>query len=117
MNATSKLVLRNSYQKKDGTYPINLRVTINRESKYYPTKVSCKKDDWIDSKQRIKGSVEKSGVDNLTLSDKETKATAILDNFVRFNKIPTIIEFTSLFNGDFVKDSFYELAQNYIKNH
>ncbi len=54
MNATCDLVLRTSYTKKDGTHPVNLRLTINRTSKYFNLGISCRKDDWNIKKQRIK---------------------------------------------------------------
>ena len=35
MNASVKLILREDYVRNDGTNPVNLRLTINRKSKYY----------------------------------------------------------------------------------
>ena len=51
MNATSRLVLRKTYSRKDKCHPIYLRLTINRKSKYFSTDIWCKEDHW-DKKTR-----------------------------------------------------------------
>ena len=98
MNASSNLILRKSYSRKDKTHPIYLRLTINRKSKYFSTEIWCKEDQWDKKNKRLYKNVKNSVIYNLKLSDKETKAQTILNNFIRFSKPPTFIEFTTQFN-------------------
>ncbi len=115
ITASIKLLPRKSAKKKDGTYPINLRLTINRKSKYFSTGVSCKQADWDTNNQRIKSKVYHSVINNLKLRDAYNKAESIINNFIRFNKPPTFTEFANIYEGDFSKNNFYELGIKYIE--
>lgn len=53
--ATVKIILRKE-EKKDGTFPLALRVTKNRKSSYIYLEYSVKPEDWDDVKQRVKKS-------------------------------------------------------------
>jgi integrase len=53
--ATVKVVLRKE-QKKDGTFPLALRITKNRKSSYIYLDYSINADDWDENKQRVKKS-------------------------------------------------------------
>lgn len=53
--ATVKIILRKEV-KKDGTFPLALRVTKNRKSSYIYLEYSVKPEDWDDVKQRVKKS-------------------------------------------------------------
>ena len=103
MIATTKLVLRKSYSRADGSHPIYLRVTINRQSKYFSLGIYCRKENWLSKKEKISSIIEKSGIDNLKLADTTTKANSIINDFTRFSKPPTFIEFTNKFRGNFSK--------------
>ncbi|WP_421828322.1 phage integrase SAM-like domain-containing protein [Larkinella sp.] len=53
--ATVKIVLRKE-EKKDGSFPLALRVTKNRKSSFIYLEYSVKPEDWDDAKQRVKKS-------------------------------------------------------------
>nr|WP_319398953.1 site-specific integrase [uncultured Carboxylicivirga sp.] len=117
MKARIELRLRKSYSRKDGSHPIHLRLTINRKTKYYSLKVYCKEANWLEDKQEVSSTVANSAIINLKISDAKTKANAILNDFTRFNKPPTFIEFTNRFRGNFSREYFYGFAQSYINKH
>ncbi|MBI9063686.1 MAG: site-specific integrase [Marinilabiliaceae bacterium] len=114
MNATTEIVLRKSYSKKDGTHPIYLRVIINRKSKYHSLQVYCKEEDWLTKKQRVSTTIKNSAAINLKIADAETRSNSIINNFTRFNTPPTFTEFFKKFKGNFSTNNFYSLAENYI---
>ena len=65
--ATVKIILRKE-EKKDGSFPLALRVTKNRKSSYIYLEYSVKPDDWDDVKQRVKKSHPNSArLNNLLL--------------------------------------------------
>ncbi|MBR8534933.1 site-specific integrase [Carboxylicivirga sediminis] len=117
MKARTELRLRKSYSRQDGSHPIHLRLTINRQSRYFSLKVYCKEENWLKEKQEVSSTVENSAIINLKISDAKTRVKAILNDFTRFNKPPTFLEFTNKFRGNFSKDNFYAFALSYIKNH
>ncbi len=117
MNASTKLILRKSYSRTDGSHPIYLRVTINRQSKHFSLGIYCLEDNWLEKKKRIRSSAQDSSIDNLKLADAITKAKKIINDFTRFNKPPTFTEFTNKFRGNFSKDSFFAFANLYIDKH
>ncbi|MEM7037592.1 MAG: Arm DNA-binding domain-containing protein, partial [Bacteroidota bacterium] len=46
MQATTAIILDTRRKKKDGTFPVKLRVTHNRKQKFYGTKISLTKSDF-----------------------------------------------------------------------
>jgi len=54
-NATAKIYLRDDFQRKDNSYPINLRVTIHRQTNKYSLATSALKTHWDNEKLRVKG--------------------------------------------------------------
>ena len=117
MIARTKLVLRESYTRKDGSHPIYLRVIINRKTKYFSLGVFCLETHWLEDKEEISSSAKNCTNNNLKLADAARRATSIINDFTRFNKPPTFTEFTNKFRGNFSKDSFYAYAQSYIAKH
>ena len=99
MGTTTVTPVITSRKDKNGLYPIKIRVTQNRKSKYFPLKVSVKKSDWSPSKRRVKTThpnhthinnlitVKLSDFDNLTQSD-----SPIVSRTNVFDFIDTIIE-------------------------
>ena len=45
-NVTTEIILDHRYRKKDGTYSVKIRVTYEREQKYYPIHISLSKENW-----------------------------------------------------------------------
>ena len=114
MKATVKLILRESFTKKDGSHPIYLRLTINRRSKYYSLGISAQKKDLYKDKFQIKPTVKNSALKNIQINETITKARQILNDFAKFSKPPTFIEFDLKFRCNYSSKDFYEFANHYI---
>jgi len=72
--ATVKIVLRKNYQKKDGTFPIALRLTKDRKSKFLFTGEYIHLKDWDETKGLAKKSHPNSARLNNMLLKKVTEA-------------------------------------------
>lgn len=72
--ATVKIVLRKNYQKKNGTFPIALRLTKNRRSKFLFTREYILEKDWDETKGLVKKSHPNSSRLNNMLLKKVTEA-------------------------------------------
>ncbi|WP_207425709.1 site-specific integrase [Pedobacter sp. SYSU D00535] len=46
IRATTAIILDKRVQKKDGTYSVKLRITHQRQQKYYPLNISLTEEDW-----------------------------------------------------------------------
>lgn len=44
---TTAIIHDKRFTRKDGTYPVKLRITYNRQQKYYPTGVRLSSEDWL----------------------------------------------------------------------
>ncbi len=104
MNASVKLILREGYVRKNGTSPVNLRLTINRKSKYYSLGIFIVKEDLKKNKFKVKETVPKSQIINIQLRDSISRAEQILLDFFKFNKPPTFTEFEKIYKGNFSKE-------------
>ncbi|AUD06698.1 site-specific integrase [Spirosoma pollinicola] len=71
--ATINIVLRKE-KKKDGTFPLAIRITKDRKSSYIYFDYSIKSDDWDADKQRVKKSYPNSTWLNNFLSTKKLEA-------------------------------------------
>jgi len=116
MNATVKLILRESYKRNDGKCPVYLRLTINRKSKYYSLNIFLKKEDLLKNKFKVKDSIQNSKIINLRLTDSLSKAEQILLDFLKFDTPPTFIEFEKIFKGNYSKKYFKSFAKKWIEN-
>ena len=72
--ATVKIILRKNYQKKDGTFPIALRLTKDRKSKFMFTGEYVLLKDWDETKGLAKKSYPNSARLNNMLLKKVTEA-------------------------------------------
>lgn len=120
MKTTFKIIVRSAYTKKDGSFPVYLRVILNRIKKDYSLNVSVPepKKFWDESKSRAKRCVWiKREQINETIEDAEQKAASILRQ-MKIENIPlTIHEFDRRFrNPIHFKNSFFQYAQNEINN-
>ncbi|MCW3785484.1 site-specific integrase [Plebeiibacterium sediminum] len=93
IGATTAIVHDTRIKKKDGTYAIKLRVTYNREQKYFPVGKFLTKDDWKTMKE---GKHRNKTLKDLEthLSGIENKAIKIIDNMESFS----FAEFMNQFN-------------------
>ena len=114
MNATIKLTLRKDFKRKDGSNSIFLRLTINRKSRYYPIGISAQKGELQKDKFLFKNSIKDSVINNMKLNQAMAKAQQILNDFVKFEKTPTFIEFSLKFKSNYSSKDFYDFALSYI---
>src|SRR5687767_5020420 len=82
MRVTTAIYQDKRNKKKDGTYPIKLRVTFNREQRYYPTKYSLTKEDF----KKVQGEKPRGNFKDiaLDLNSVERKAKAVIDSLPVF---------------------------------
>jgi integrase/recombinase XerC len=115
MNTTIRIFQRTDFQKKDGTWPIYLRFTQNRKSKYISLGISCTTKNWIISKNRISKNDPRHKEKNLTLDIYESKARQIILEYLFKQKKVTFAEFQRNFNNEhFGSDSFYSFILDQI---
>lgn len=94
LGVTTAIIHDTRIQKKDETYAIKLRITYNREQKYFITGKSLNEDDWKllkSGKHRNRKLKEMK----LFLSSIENKAVKIIDNMETF----TFSDFANKFNN------------------
>ena len=94
IGATTAVVHDTRVCKNDGTYAIKLRVTYNREQKYFPLGKFLTKEDWKMLKSGKHRNRELKELE-VHLSAIESKAVKILDKMELFS----FAEFLNLFNG------------------
>jgi len=77
MTTSFHLYLRRDFQKKNGEYPIYLRITHNRKHKYISTGVSVLEKNWNPEKEVIRKNHRNSKVLNETLRNKLKEAQKV----------------------------------------
>lgn len=78
MSASVKIVCRKTIL-KNGLFPIYLRVTIDRKSKFYSTPFSCKLNEWNEKQGEFNSKFRNNLTFNKTLRKIKDDATDILD--------------------------------------
>lgn len=78
MSASVKIVCRKTIL-KNGLFPIYLRVTIDRKSKFYSTPFSCKLNEWNEKQGEFNSKFRNNLTFNKTLRKIKNDATDILD--------------------------------------
>lgn len=94
IGATTAIVHDTRIKKRDGTYAIKLRVTYNREQKYFPLGKFLIKDDWQTLKSDNHRNKKLKELE-IYLSTIESKAVKIIDNMEKFS----FAEFLNQFNA------------------
>jgi integrase len=111
-----QILFRPDRQKKDGTFPLVLRIIINRKVKYFPIKVSVLPKDFNDSKQRVRSSDPEYMLKNQYISKAERKVASIEEHFIRFGN-PNMDDFSRLFKVDqYNSDSLFDYIDLLISN-
>lgn len=118
MSHSVKFVTEKHRTKKDGTTAIYLRITINRESKKIPVKISWPADLWDEHKQickpRHKGDSEADDM-NLILKDTYSKATEIFVQY-RLRRLGINLDtFLKEFRSNLNKDDFLLYMEQKIR--
>ncbi len=92
MGFTTKIMLRTHRVKNDGTYPLNIRLTIERNISYIPLGLSLPEKDWDEVNQRVKPSskfIENSSRFNNLITKNYSQindvCTALLDKGILFD--------------------------------
>lgn len=95
--------------KVDKTYPVVLRVTIQREVKYIPLDFDVLKKDFDVKNETVKQSESQSHKKRLAITTANTKVNAIERHFLVGDINPTMKEFVRLYSSNsFNNDSFYD---------
>lgn len=94
IGTTAAIVHDTRIQKNDGTYAIKLRVTYNREQKYFPIGKYLSKNEWQTLKEGKHRNKDLKDLERY-LSGIEDKAVKILDNMESFS----FAEFRNRFNA------------------
>ncbi|MCA0366278.1 MAG: site-specific integrase [Bacteroidetes bacterium] len=110
LGVTTSIIQDKRIQRNDGTFAIKLRITFNREQKYFPLKVSLTEEDWLKT-QSIKARGEFKEYQNL-FSKVEQKALDIIKTIEPFS----FQAFEKAFNqkNDRSKDVFFYM-ENYME--
>ena len=106
---TTKIILDKRVKTKAGTYAVKLRITFQREQKYYPLSKRFTPDEWDRIEDpNCRGNNKKL---KLTFSSIEEKASKIIDAMDSFS----FSKFEKLFNNEAPsKKNLYYLFQEYI---
>lgn len=115
-NASFKIVIRKDRPKKDGQFPICLRVIIGRKPKLIPFPFSCFDKDFDSVKEIVKKSDPLHYQKNLLLQKAVTKANIIKYDFANRELILSLTEFEKVFkNENYGSKSFYTYIEELIE--
>lgn len=114
MKASLKIVLKKT-QLSDGTYPINLRITIDRKSKFYKTPYSVAPKLWNEKLGEFTSKFPNFLQSNRILNTLKLDASKILDLMIEQEKDFTLEMFDSMFRPEKVEAvNFIAFFQNRI---
>lgn len=113
--ATVKIVLRKNYQKKDGTFPIALRITENRKSKFLFTGEYILEKDWDKLKGLAKRSHPNSSRLNNMLMKKITEAHDMALEVESSEKKHSVSTIAKKIIGENRYD-FFKISEIFLKN-
>jgi integrase/recombinase XerD len=102
MKASLKIILKKT-ELSNGTYPINLRITINRKSKFYKTPYNVLPKFWNDKASELTSIYPNYLQANRILSTIKKDASKILDKLIEEEYEYSIEAFNSLFRPEEVE--------------
>ncbi|KAB8155109.1 tyrosine-type recombinase/integrase [Kordia sp. TARA_039_SRF] len=113
--ATVKIVLRTNYKKKNNTFPLALRITKNRKTRYVFTGEYILEKDWDAVQGRVKKSHPNSARLNNFLQKKLSEAHSIALDVETTDKSKTVKSIkTKIVNDN--KADFFVIADIYLRN-
>lgn len=113
--ASVKVILRKHNQKVDGRYPIAIRVTVNRKSKF--TFIDwIKEKDWDANNSKVKSSHPNSKRLNNLIQKKLVEADDMILEAESLNKNYTSGEIKEGIKSNSSKTSFFKMANEHISN-
>lgn len=113
MATTFHLYLRKDKQKKNGEYPIYLRITSNRKHKYVSTGLSVQDKHWNDNKEIIRGSHHNHKALNKILKDKIIEAERAYSDVHSGGKVSASEIKQRIIHQE--NSDFFTFADDYIK--
>lgn len=113
--ATVKIVLRKNYQKKDGTFPIALRLTKDRKSKFLFTGEYILEKDWDETKGLAKKSYPNSSRLNNMLLKKITEAHDMVLEIEANEKKQSVSTIAKKIIGE-DKYDFFKVSEVFLAN-
>ncbi|MFY9308107.1 MAG: site-specific integrase [Bacteroidia bacterium] len=108
------ITLKTDRARKDGTYPLYLRLTIERKIKNYPLKKFITLEDWDDVQREVRKSYPLHKDLNLFLSQKLTSAKHVIYRLENSSKPVTFNTFENEYFGKFAGD-FFKYAESQMK--
>lgn len=115
MNNYIKLILRTDAMKKDGSYPLYLRLTFNRKLKYMSLFKSVHIHHWDDENECVRHTHPDANSINLLLKAYLKRANdIILDHEIK-GKPLTFFDFETLFKNN-KTSSFYDYVEGILEN-
>ena len=115
MNSSIKIVCKKNAL-ADGKFPIYLRITINRKSKFYKTPYSCDLREWNDAKGEFNSKNKNYLQSNRILNQIKDDASKILNELLEEKNTFSLIEFDSLYSQSSEgSNNFIEFLENRIK--
>lgn len=115
MNSSTKIICKKNAL-KNGLFPIYLRVTINRKSKFYSTPFSCKLSEWDENQGEFRSKFSNSSSFNKTLRKLKDKAEDVISDLEKEFETYNLVLFDKYFSK---KDNegigFQELFEKEIK--
>ncbi|MDL5515081.1 Arm DNA-binding domain-containing protein, partial [Arenibacter sp. M-2] len=113
--ATVKIVLRKNYRKKDGTFPIALRLTQNRKSKFLFTGEYILEKDWDETKGLAKKSYLNSSRLNNMLLKKVSEAHNMALEMEASTENQSVSTLAKKILGE-DKFDFFKVSQIFLEN-
>ncbi len=114
MNASIKIVSKKN-QLADGTYPIYLRIIIDRKTKFYKTPYSCNLNEWNSAEGKFNSKKSNYLQSNRILSKIKDDASKILDELIENDKVISIIEFDNCYSkNENTKIGFIDFLNNRV---
>lgn len=96
--ASIKIIQKNRFL-ANGESPIYIRITINRKKKLISLGLSCKQNEWNDSKESFRRNHKSHQARNTLLATYKKKALDIIDRYALEQKELTLIQFEKEFRG------------------
>lgn len=106
------IMYRPDRPKINNTYPVVLRVTIQRKIKYFPLDFDVLRKDFDAKNETVKQSDPDFHRKRIAITNAKTKVNAIERHFLIGDITPTMNEFVRLYNSkSFNNDSFYDYIE------
>ena len=106
MKASVKIILKKTML-NDGTFPVNLRITIDRKSKFYKTPYNTLPKFWNDKAGEFTSKFPNSLQCNRILNSIKQNASKILDTMIEEKHNFSLESFDSLFRPEEVKKTSF----------